>query len=275
MHRRKGTCLDEIISTAAQMSAEGTPLAEAPPTARKLEMRPYLLSPDAYPAFWENAAVVLHRGKYKGFGPAEVWALAQGVEGWPGAQSSIDRLSKRQADYLQSLLADGVLTTDLRRGKPARPVDIAYPTRTLLDHELDERPAIRLGHRLRFCEAVLGTRLWQVGRKIESHATWVRAVRNAGVAPSESARTLVHVFRHLRPLLLAGRDRCVLDSLALLKFLALCGAEVKHISWVVGVRIRGPAHCWLQSGDLVVSDVPERVRAFKPIFVVQATRENP
>jgi transglutaminase superfamily protein len=260
-----------MIFTAAQVSTDAKSLEERIPVAKPLEARPYLLSCDAYPAFWDNAAVVLYRSKYQGFGPAEMHALAQGVEGWPRANVATHSMSKRQADYLHGLATGGMLTTDVRHGKPASAVALAYPTRTLLDHELDERPTIGLRQRVRFCEAMVATRLRQLGSQIESHATWVQFMRSRRLIPRENTRALVHVFRYLRPLLLAGRDRCVLDSLALLRFLTLCGAEVKGISWVVGVRLRGPAHSWLQSDDLVINDTPERVRAFKPIFIVHAT----
>jgi hypothetical protein len=79
---------------------------------------------------------------------------------------------------------------------------------------------------------------------------------------------LVHLFRRLRPLLFAGRDRCILDSIGLLEFLALNGTDIGRMRWVVGVRARPwGAHCWLQQQQLVVNDTCERVMQYVPILV--------
>lgn len=228
--------------------------------------RPYRLSQDAYPAVWDQAGIVLHRGRYKGFGRAEIRALVRGVVGWPDECDHGGSLTAPQEAYLKSLVRDGLLTVS-PDGKAARPVEVTYPTQTLLDRALGYRPLVRPIDTLRFVRAVLAGRLRQPGQFIEAHASWIRDLRARSSASTRTVGTLVHVFRHLRPLLFAGRDRCVLDSLALLKFLSFSGASLKDISWVVGVRMRGPAHCWLQSGAVVINDTPERVRKYKPIFV--------
>jgi hypothetical protein len=161
-----------------------------------------------------------------------------------------------------------MLTRDAH-GKVACPTAIARPEGTLLDRALGERPLVRPNHLALVLQAITTARWRQDGRWIESLAPWVRALRSSAVRSRESTRALVHVFRHLRPLLMAGPDRCVLDSLALLKFLSLCHADLRSVSWVVGVQVRPwSAHSWLQRGDLVINDTPEKVRAYKPILVV-------
>jgi hypothetical protein len=70
----------------------------------------------------------------------------------------------------------------------------------------------------------------------------------------------------MRPLVITSHDKCLHDSLTLLRFLA---AEKLYPSWVVGVRTRPfAAHSWVQSGDLVLNDTHEYVRGFTPILVV-------
>jgi hypothetical protein len=57
--------------------------------------------------------------------------------------------------------------------------------------------------------------------------------------------------------------------MALLNFMAANGVDVSTISWVVGVRLKPmSAHCWLQSGELVINDTPEYTRVFNPLIVV-------
>jgi hypothetical protein len=58
---------------------------------------------------------------------------------------------------------------------------------------------------------------------------------------------------------------CLFHALALRIFLRRAGGRC---DWVFGVRTWPfSAHCWLQSGDLVLNDVAERVGAYRPIMV--------
>ena len=67
-------------------------------------------------------------------------------------------------------------------------------------------------------------------------------------------------------LLVSGNDRCLFKAIALTDFLAWHG-HFPHL--VFGVRLRPfSAHCWVQDGDVLLSDRIERVGAFKPILVV-------
>jgi hypothetical protein len=59
---------------------------------------------------------------------------------------------------------------------------------------------------------------------------------------------------------------CLFDSLALFDIL------IRHrvrVDWIYGVQAEPfEAHCWLQTGDLVVNDTLERIAPFTPIMVV-------
>lgn len=73
-------------------------------------------------------------------------------------------------------------------------------------------------------------------------------------------------YEKLRPLAYTARERCLYDSLALLNFLA---GEGLFPTWVIGVRTRPfGAHSWLQSGPVVLNDLHDHVRRFRPILVV-------
>lgn len=62
------------------------------------------------------------------------------------------------------------------------------------------------------------------------------------------------------------RGRCLSTSLALARDLARTDS---HPDVVIGVALSPfKAHCWLQSGTLVLNDHPDHVRAFTPILVI-------
>lgn len=81
-----------------------------------------------------------------------------------------------------------------------------------------------------------------------------------------SLRDVVAAFDTLRPLLFTARDKCLYDSLALVRFLA---SEKLSAKWVIGVKTQPfAAHSWVQDGAVVLNDLHENVRRFKPILVV-------
>ena len=72
------------------------------------------------------------------------------------------------------------------------------------------------------------------------------------------------VFRTLWPWS-PVQGACLFQALVLRIFLRRGGVTG---DWVVGVRTWPfSAHCWLQSGDLVLNDLAERVAAYRPIMV--------
>jgi len=76
--------------------------------------------------------------------------------------------------------------------------------------------------------------------------------------------TLVQRFASCRSRF-ARADACLLNSLALLDFLALHGL---YPNLVFGVSMRPfHAHCWVQHEDTVLGDTLERVNHFTPILV--------
>lgn len=76
----------------------------------------------------------------------------------------------------------------------------------------------------------------------------------------------VAAFHSLRPLLHTSRNRCLQDSLALVRFLA---SEGMAAHWVIGVKSAPfAAHAWVQTGGLVLNDLHDNVRHYKPILVV-------
>ena len=78
------------------------------------------------------------------------------------------------------------------------------------------------------------------------------------------ARELVTLYTYIRMFVFERRGRCLLDSLALLEFLAAHGVRAQ---WVIGVRVRPfAAHSWLQHQQWVLNGTPAFVRGFRAIF---------
>ena len=239
-------------------------------------MQPYLLAPHVYPCISGQHVVLmdLERDKYVAVLPAQ--RLAPWVRGWPvGAveASGLPDSAGGAPDALVSqMLAHGMLVSDPYVGKPAVPVATVRPQRSLVEFDLDLRPRASAAQLWRFGRSCLRAQLALKLRPIQSIVETVRErkARRAPGAPRAAdpvrLRSLLTAFGRLRPLFYTLRSACLLDSLTLLHFLS---AEDIHPDWVFGVKTEPfDAHCWLQQGELLLNDVPDRVRQYSPILVV-------
>ena len=90
------------------------------------------------------------------------------------------------------------------------------------------------------------------------------AVASRPAAPGSEAATVrrAQVFAALLAVAPVRGD-CLFRSHLLLRFLRLGGCDAR---WVFAVRTWPfAAHCWLQRGDLVLNDTPDRLLAFHPV----------
>ncbi|MGH8181000.1 MAG: lasso peptide biosynthesis B2 protein [Steroidobacteraceae bacterium] len=217
----------------------------------------------------------LERDKYVAVMPAQ--RLARWVRGWPVGEAPASDSpgdADGSADALVSqLLAHGMLVTDPHLGKPAVPVTTTRPQRSLVEFDLDARPKTNAAQLWRFGGSCLQAQLSLKLRPIQSIVEAIRASKvrqEAGASPPDAdpmrLRSLVTSFARLRPLFYTLRSACLLDSLTLLHFL---GAAGFHPDWVFGVKTDPfDAHCWVQHGEMLLNDVPDRVRQYSPILVV-------
>jgi hypothetical protein len=239
-------------------------------------MQPYLLASHVYPCVSGQHVVLmdLERDKYVAVVPAH--RLAGWVRGWPvgtGETANAPRDSDGAPDALVSqMLAHGMLVTDPSLGKPAVPVTAVRPQRSLVEFDLDLRPTASAALMWRFGSSCLRAQLSLKLRPIQSIVEAVRdrkARRDASgphAADPAHLRSLVTAFARLRPLFYTLRSACLLDSLTLLHFL---GAEGIHPDWVFGVKTEPfDAHCWVQQGEVLLNDVPDRVRQYSPVLIV-------
>jgi hypothetical protein len=239
-------------------------------------MQPYLLAPHVYPCVSGQHVVLmdLERDKYVAVVPAD--RLAAWVRGWPVVSTHVadppDEGDAAPDGLVSQMLAHGMLVSDPRVGKPAVPVSAARATRSLVEFDLDTRPRAGAALLSRFGRSYLQAQLSLKLRPIQTIVETVRDRKTRRVSrdprPADPARLrrLVGAFTRLRPLFYTLRSACLLDSLTMVHFL---GAEGIHPEWVFGVKTEPfDAHCWVQQGEAVLNDAPDRVRQYSPILVV-------
>lgn len=117
-------------------------------------------------------------------------------------------------------------------------------------------------------EAVSFTALWCVlARQRPEIGDLARrlADRPAGKADDALLVRRVDAFRRLLPAM-PWTGACLFQSWMLLAFLQRAGLDA---DWVFGVRTWPfAAHCWLQVGDLCLTDAPEALTAYHPILAI-------
>jgi hypothetical protein len=239
-------------------------------------MQPYLLAPHVYSCVSGQHVVLmdLERDKYVAVVPAH--RLAAWVRGWPISPvqaAAAPESPEGGADALVAqMLAHGMLVSDPHVGKPAVPISVARAARSLVEFDLDARPRTGAGLLWRFGRSCAQAQLSLKLRPIQSIVEAVRdrktrrLARGCPEADPVRLRALVAAFTRLRPLFYTLRAACLLDSLTLVHFLGVDGI---HPDWVFGVKTEPfDAHCWVQQGEVVLNDVPDRVRQYSPILIV-------
>jgi Transglutaminase-like superfamily len=244
-------------------------------------MAQYFLSQHVYLCQTPDHAVFLDldRDEYLGIESDDVEVLRRVVWGWP--QPNESRASDFETrpnsstsgphELLTTMIANGQLTTDAANGKDASPVSIPKSTRALIDGYEDVVPKVRFSEVANFLRSYLVANstlrmrpLRQVVRRVAARAKR-RGEATHSVDLSVS-HDLVVIFTRLRPLVFTTHNACLLDSFALVEFLA---HYRQFPLWVMGVATQPfGAHCWVQYGDTVFNDAPYRVNRFTPILAV-------
>jgi len=237
-------------------------------------MRRYLLRHHVFACMQGEQAILLdlRHDQYLALDGESTQHLGEAVIEWPATVSGQCGALQAIEGTIQQLLSRDLLTLNPRDGKPGAAVSIPVPTRTLLVPFEIPGDSAQTSKRLRPLRvaAVLGAairaKLWLRLRGIE----WIvntltrKAARSA--LDETLAAELVSLFFDTRPFLFSARNACLFDSLALLLFLRRFGVCP---AWTFGVRT-GPfaAHCWLQSGSVVLNDSVDNVRSYTPIMAV-------
>lgn len=215
----------------------------------------------------------LHRSKYVGVGGPRLDALSAALLDGPADDDSpiappdpdlLDEWSRHLRHH--HLLSDAS-SAELERKPPRLPDPIAG----LTSSDDDGVVASDWRHLVRLWQASFISAQWLRRRSLAEVANRVIALRphHSIQIDDRSAQAMgaaAASYMRLRPFALSTQDRCLHDSLALIHFLAHRGL-FPH--WVIGVRVRPfGAHSWVQSGGVVLNDLPEHVRCYEPILVV-------
>ena len=215
----------------------------------------------------------LKRGRYQGVDGTRSASLSNLIADWPTGESR----PPQSPPSTQSSAVSAVLKTLAKQAMLVR-ASGAPPSRSQLDEPLGswhpsdtQQPSdVTLQDMLQLARAAAVAACWlqwQSLARIEGNVMRLRRKAAQRVSPrSDDLHWQVSKYMRLRPFVFSARDRCLHDSLSLIRFL---GARALFPQWVVGVRTRPfAAHSWVQSGSLVLNDLHEHVRAFHPILVV-------
>lgn len=212
----------------------------------------------------------LQRSRYLGVGGRLAATLTPVVSGWPGHDHRLHAGNSSQADteaLAAPLMRQGLITRDAAppSARPALP----EATQTLNVEPLIGTAPVGASRVFRFLRSYASATASLRLRSLLSIANRVAARRvqrvTAGRVNHLPMGSAVAAYLQLRPLMFTAHDRCLQDSLTLLDFLA---AEGWYPNWVIGVATQPfRAHAWVQTGDLVLSDLHENVRRYTPILV--------
>lgn len=209
------------------------------------------------------------RGHYLGLGLREWTGLQALIGGLPAPTRAAASCDAATLQRLVGRLHSGGLLAAKVASAWSRP-GVEEPVSSLNALDLMPVPEVSAGQVLRFVRAVAGAALALRCRSIESIARRVvsRQHQLGLLGDPHSPRSVlqaVAAYEWLRPLMLTARDRCLLDSLALVNFLASAGIASR---WVIGVKTAPfGAHAWVQRAGVVLNDQHTRAKAFTPILV--------
>lgn len=101
-----------------------------------------------------------------------------------------------------------------------------------------------------------------LGQNLENLACRRTRLSGSPTAPVADLARHFHRYRHLLP----GEGTCLPDSLALLWFVMRRRHQPKLVFGVEAYPFA--AHCWVQQGDVVLSDLLDYVTLFRPILAL-------
>lgn len=234
-------------------------------------MSTYRLPEHVFACRTEEAVVFLDlkRNKYLGVRANAVEAVSRLLEGSGSSQGLTDSAVQSTNHGISALVHNGLLLDSQLAGKEIGAIGISRSSAGLLPEDILDVVPVAPSHVLWFAVAIASAFLQLKVLSLERVVSLAQRHRSRARQQEfdvARARTLVTVFRRLRPFVFTARDACLLDSLALLNFLNFAGL---HSQWVFGVKTAPfAAHCWLQHGTIVLNDTLERVAPFAPIMAV-------
>lgn len=231
----------------------------------------YWLAHHVHLCVTDNFAILLdlRRDKYIGVPREFLPALADSVAGWPVMTQPQSTRPRPATRLLHNMLKAGMLTTDPAQGKAARTPSMPSPQFPAIEDDPEDRPRITARDVLQVLAAAATAKALLKWRQIDAIVIRVRKRKEQRAKEEfnlDAARPIVAAFLYLRPLYFTTKDECLFDSLVLVELLA---HHALFPSWLFGVSTNPfKAHSWVQAGDYVLNDQPERISRFTPILVV-------
>lgn len=212
----------------------------------------------------------LRRNRYLGVSDTVSHALAGHIDGWPPSHepACADAWRDARSSVATSLFSQGLLTAERSERTPA--ITLQDATASIdIDTPLASS-SVGARRLLQFTGSIAIAAWWLRCRSLEVAANSITARRAQLLSPQSESLALMRpgvvAYEVLRPFAFTAREKCLLDSLALVTFLAQDGLLPR---WVIGVKTSPfGAHSWVQSGTTVLNDQHEYVRQFRPILVV-------
>lgn len=171
-------------------------------------------------------------------------------------------------------MIDALLQEELISAETGSSPDLPEPTYTPPGSDLTlarfgPGPKVKLSHVLQFAwawgSALFGTRILGFSRMTDGLRNFKKQRAFAIAEPQpEKVSELIEIFRHLRGFVYTARDHCYFDCAVLMFFLLRNGVSAE---WIFGVRMEPyRAHCWVQSGSILLTDALLHVRKFTPLM---------
>jgi len=238
------------------------------------EMTAYFLSNHIYVRINDDGATLLdlNRDEYSSLTPQQAGMLTQLLRGWPDTAGKDECQAADLAalsEFATMLLRREILTTNIQTGKTLVEAEISKAITSLTDNHADSlhrRPAIR-HFVLAYARARFSLRLRSI-RNILAAIARRKAQRADRMHACESSEVEAAVsdFLCLRPYFYTQVDKCLLDSLTMIHYLA--DLDV-FPTLVFGVRTRPfEAHAWVQYGESVLNFPTDYVNSFSPILTI-------
>ncbi|NCT81615.1 MAG: lasso peptide biosynthesis B2 protein [Comamonadaceae bacterium] len=213
----------------------------------------------------------LHRDKYIGAGGALLPALSGRISGWPapGGDACLAANESKVEQWLTAMGSQGLVCPV--SSSPPIASSSAEPSRSLFAGDLSIRDGMQWRRITQIACATLVVGHWLKRHRLSAIVERIVRLRASSPAATEPARpdrleSAAAWYLRTRPMMSTAHEQCLRDSLTLIRFLA---SEHLYPQWVIGVRTRPfAAHSWVQEGDLVLNDLHETVRRYKPILVV-------
>lgn len=181
----------------------------------------------------------------------------------------ISTLDRNSMDMVQVLEDSGAITRDRRNGKPVSFLRHFPSSAEVPGPPIGERPSVRLLCTARVATALAAACAILKFRGLGAAISYVRNLRSSVRSchgNEASVSDIVEQYNRVKPIFLAAKDNCLLNSLSMIIFLS----EFGYVPfWCFGVSLRPfSAHCWVEDEQWLYNDQYQRTHSYVPIMRV-------